>query len=180
MRREQRTTFKESLPKTWLKYNILCKTRSAAQNSHWMKLFLFGSPTKNLLTSATLKNSQYGRLYAFATTMSDWVSSFLPARQHNVYAIQCHKLLKPIAYRAVAERFLRTRTTFSHSLMVTVGVCVCKFVYMGLIFVNTGQSMKSVLWLASIAAVAACLSIFHKSQGNVAMLLRCGGIFTIL
>ena len=89
------------------------------------------------------------------------------------------------------KRFLHTRMTFSQSLTVTDEVW--KLSYTGLIFINLGLKFDGVclLWLASVATVAACLrfpassyfsktvpmhascqTLNHISQDNVATRLK--------
>ena len=87
------------------------------------------------------------------------------------------------------ERLLRTRTTFSKSVMVSVGVLVCKqrvdttstcydIISMPIyttMWHETFYVVWNMMWFLRLTSVIR--GKFELSQGSVATCLRCGGIF---
>jgi len=133
--------YSDSLLKFWLKQSLM--QHLALQNSCWMILSLFDSLIKNLFALATMKNSHNNQLYSSVATKKKQVG---------------------------AKRYLHTRMTFSHSLMV---LCRCqnltKAVWYCLIL--DSKSMKSVI-VACFCYNSCCLS-YARSLASLETVLHC-------
>jgi len=159
---------KRRLLEVWLKQSLM--QHLALQNGCWMMLPLFVSLIKIYFALDLMKKS------------------------HNKITCLCVTLTTKKHIRA--KRYLRTRMTFSHSLMVPFSVST--FDYSSLILLDPRVKINEIVIVACFRHNSCCRSYVRSlassetvpqrtshasfltliSQGYMATRLRCGGIFS--